>query len=471
MQSDLHNRDFEQYLKQTADQYRMFPSEKVWQGIDNALHTRRRWYGLGLTFLLLLTGAAVTFVMLKMPSKQNEPVADILLSPDDAFRPEKKNVFVADNSPAAADRQVNPQFLEPLIGASVTSPFPAPLVIAEKDEVIIPAEKQNIVPGSIAVQQPQALVLETIPSKNIVLAETKTISSPAEIATSVNDNSFEEIQSLPQKDIVSLPRYSGDIYPLTIESVVNSFRLAGKKKNFTLQFHISPTISYRKLSENKTFLQNAAANGTIPGYAAYSDVNNYVNHKPDMGLELGFTGRYALSNSLRLRAGINFNVSRYDIRAYDSQTEVATIALDAGGSGRSSITRITNYRNFSGGDANWLKNLYYSASLPVGAEFLFKSKTNTRFGVAATIQPTYIIRNRAFLITTDYKNYIEEPSLVRRWNMNTSFETFANIPIGGAIFQVGPQVRYQLNSSFVDKYPVKENLFDFGFKVGIQLNQ
>ena len=71
MESNYRNREFEQFLKQNADQYRMFPSEKVWKGIDNALHTRRRWYGLGLALLLLLTGAGVTLVMMTTPVDKN----------------------------------------------------------------------------------------------------------------------------------------------------------------------------------------------------------------------------------------------------------------------------------------------------------------------------------------------------------------------------------------------------------------
>ena len=51
MESNFNNRDFEQFVKQNADQYRMFPSEKVWKGIHNTLHTRRRWYGIGLGFI------------------------------------------------------------------------------------------------------------------------------------------------------------------------------------------------------------------------------------------------------------------------------------------------------------------------------------------------------------------------------------------------------------------------------------
>ena len=56
MESNYDNKDFEQYVKQNADQFRMFPSDKVWKGINNAVHTRRKWYGLWLGFLLLVTG-------------------------------------------------------------------------------------------------------------------------------------------------------------------------------------------------------------------------------------------------------------------------------------------------------------------------------------------------------------------------------------------------------------------------------
>jgi hypothetical protein len=32
---------------------------------------------------------------------------------------------------------------------------------------------------------------------------------------------------------------------------------------------------------------------------------------------------------------------------------------------------------------------------------------------------------------------------------------------------VGPQFRYQLLHSFTDRYPIKENLYDIGVRVGI----
>jgi hypothetical protein len=96
----------------------------------------------------------------------------------------------------------------------------------------------------------------------------------------------------------------------------------------------------------------------------------------------------------------------------------------------------------------------------------------TSFGIAGTVQPTYILSDRAYLISTDYKNYAEVPSLIRNVNLNTSFETFINYTSRNKTkWQVGPQVRYQVLSSFQNKYPVRENLFDFGLKIGVTLNQ
>ena len=71
MESNFNNKDFEQFVKQNADQYRMFPSEKVWNGIHNTLHARRRWYSIGLTLLVLST-VAVTWVMLLSPAGKKQ---------------------------------------------------------------------------------------------------------------------------------------------------------------------------------------------------------------------------------------------------------------------------------------------------------------------------------------------------------------------------------------------------------------
>jgi hypothetical protein len=201
------------------------------------------------------------------------------------------------------------------------------------------------------------------------------------------------------------------------------------------------------------------------------DINNFVTHKPDFGFELGLTAKYPVTKNLKVKAGLQFNVNRYDIKVFHSSTQLATIRLN-NRNGMDSVNRVTNYSNTpSGYSSNWLENFYFQVSAPVGVEFRIKGDEKVQFGLASTIQPTYVLGDRAYLISTDYKNYAEVPWLIRRWNVNTSLETYVSYSTGHLKWQVGPQVRYQLLSSFVKKYPVKENLFDFGLRVGIGLNK
>jgi hypothetical protein len=252
-------------------------------------------------------------------------------------------------------------------------------------------------------------------------------------------------------------------YPLSIESVTNSF--AKTKRKLSLEFTFTPTVSYRKLSENKDDFN------AIPQNTSAYNINNAVTHKPDIGLEVGMALKYPVTERVSLKGGLQFNMSRYDIKAFTAPAEIAMIALSNRNSNSVAIhSSVTNLRNFNGSDPNWLQNLYYQISAPVGLEMFLINAGNARFGIGGTFQPTYVFSDRAYLLSSDYKNYTLVPWLTRRWNMNSSFETFVNYSTGKLQWQVGPQVRYQILSSFASKYPVKENLFDFGLKVGVSLS-
>jgi hypothetical protein len=87
--------------------------------------------------------------------------------------------------------------------------------------------------------------------------------------------------------------------------------------------------------------------------------------------------------------------------------------------------------------------------------------------IASSIQPTYVFANYAYLISTNLKNYAKEPSLNRRWNINSSIEASLHVKTGDYNWSFSPQYRYQLISSFKNKYPIKENLLDMGLKIGV----
>ena len=446
MERNNNDVNFEDFIKKTADQYRMYPSEDVWNGVHRTLHPRKKWYGFGLGLLLIGSGLSVMFLV----------------------NTKKTNLKEISEAKPVQTEQTLTHFNKNDIAK--TSPN-----TSSSENLLIPAlEKPNKVDPTInfLAAMPEA---GTVTNNNEDLAIQNTLP-----VTSVNfsdeaTDQNEYYQGIKKKEA------SGNIKtnepanenllltPLTIESVLNTYSRIKRKNKLLFQVFFTPTVSYRKLTENKSFVQSAPAN-LPPSYSALYNINNVVTHKPDMGLELGLNAKYPITKSINAKAGLQFNMTRYEIKAFNNPTEIATIALNTGRR-IESLNTVSNYRNFNGGKADWLKNFYFQVSLPVGAEINLIQDEKIAFGIGSTIQPTYVLGDRAYLISSDYKNYSEVPWLIRRWNVNTSIETYVAYSTGKLNWQVGPQVRYQILSSFVDKYPVKENLFDFGLKVGIGLNE
>jgi hypothetical protein len=103
----------------------------------------------------------------------------------------------------------------------------------------------------------------------------------------------------------------------------------------------------------------------------------------------------------------------------------------------------------------------------IGVDFRVLGNNKINFSVGSSIQPTYVFANYSYLLSTNLKNYAKSPNLNRRWNVNSAVEASLNIQQGKFKWSVAPQFRYQMLSSFKDKYPIRENLTDLGIKVGI----
>lgn len=458
MESSYNDKEFEHYIKESADQYRMFPSEKVWQGVHSALHTRRKWYGFWLGFLLLLTGGAVTWVMTTHPvagkngtttfNNTNLPVANVSTEKVESksiedllpFATKETSSFINSNPersltglPLIAHAEIENTSIDQVLVDPVTIEYP---VKSDQHSTFTNSDLHPITLFEIA-RLPEVLHLSD--SKDIPETIIKTPQQRTELS-----------------------------WPYTIESVINSYKYKKPSKKISWQLFVTPTISYRRLSVNKSVDNPSSSN--YP-FASLQDVNSAVTHKPDLGLQIGVSGGYPITKGLKVRGGLQFNINRYDIKAYAFNGEVATIDLNGGNGGSSIISTWTYYRNYTGYKSDWLKNFYFSVSAPIGIEMKLAGNEKTNVGVAGTIQPTYVLNDKAYLISTDYKNYAEVPRLIRHVNLSTGFETFVNYTSGKTKWQIGPQVRYQILSSFHNKYPIKENLFDFGLKVGVTLNK
>jgi hypothetical protein len=383
----------------------MRPSAKVWKGISNHLNRRRRKIGFILGTSLLLTTSLGYYLAnessknYQHPNLNSNSKIEKTVSKQTSFITEPGKQLLAINTPSKGSK----------------FSFDNSIKVADFSFI------QNLLQRNAdAIQN--------------------------DFTPGIIDDSYLEKEQGYQKEFNSLEHTASD--PLSIESVLNSYR--PKTKKLSWQVYFTPTVSYRKLNDNT--------------------INDIIAHKPAFGFQLGTVAKYPLSKNTKLRAGLQFNVNRYEIRTNDSYTQLATIRL-VDRNGVDYVRKTTNYNNFSGYQTNWLQNLFVQLSAPIGVEVKLAGDNKMQFGVASTIQPTYILGDKAYLISADYKNYTEMPNLVRRLNVNTSLETYVGYSTGHINWQVGPQFRYQLLSSYLKKYPVKENLFDFGLRVGMSFNK
>lgn len=468
MERDFYNEDIEQLIKQKADQYKMYPSDKVWKGIHRSLHPRRKWYWF--SFVLFLGAISYYTIMDMIAPSRNAGIADAKKSATQTSPSTQKDKqavvipFVTNNGkedhdakgPVAAKRpQAN--FIEArpadneqsLVSATDGYTFNNQTPELSREARIIDLRTGRV--REDLVGSASAGKLSPVSGTNLL--STPVVSEPeAEPSAGI---SFNKLMSAEVKEDAKSINWLQEsaAYQLSVQ----------QPQRLSWQLSFSPTMNYRKLEGSDKRIQSNVKNVPI-AVNIQGDPDKLVRHKPALGLELGSHFIYSLDKTFALKAGVQFNYSRYDIQAYSSTvTEPATIARMDG----DSITNYTNLRNFSGDAIQELRNQYFQFSIPVGVEMRLLGNDKLQLGVAGTVQPTLLLNRNTYLITTDFKNYTQEPSLVRRWNLNTSAEAFIAYKTGDLKWQVGPQFRYQLFSSYTKEYPITERLMEFGIKIGV----
>jgi len=436
MDGKNNDREFEQFLKENTDNHRLYPADSVWESIHARLHPKKRWPLTALLLLAFTTGSITWFgpgersIESVRRTDKVEAAASIAKQSD---APDFASDFTQELTSSEAETEV--------ATLAKTDAFSVAPTEVPNESSPIPASQ--IEPAITAIEAPAK-------TNNEGTAIAETAASVSTTAITPNEPS----------------------YPLSIESVTNSYQRQKHSPRFRWQLHFTPTVSYRSLKEDQKFIAQARMNLSAAPLAATTELSNVINHRPDLGMQLGLLGTYPLGKRLDLIAGLQFNVSKYDIKAFNYPTEVATIALVNAWGGPTAVTTVTSFRsNGFMSKASWLRNYYYSLSAPVGLEWRILGKKQNHWGFSTTVQPTYMVGNRSYIISMDYQNYAEVPYLINKWNLNVGLETYAKFSVGNTDFRVGPQVRYQLFSSFKKGYPVSEHLYDFGVKLGIMLGK
>ena len=444
MERNFYTENFENFLKGHADKFKMTPSKKVWHGIYNDIQPGTRWPSVAMSIVFIFTLVIIGHLntnnghTIALHNLNSLPAADLVKSikkSTAANQSYTKKILNQDNSTTNITDNTEPVTVQlPVIKSIALSSNPANNLPAnnEKNNTAV-LENTEILPAIIENTVTQTPSLHNNDTKSLQDADDVKSEPGSETISNINKETSSSIKQVIKK----------------AEPQANSTNIRKPRRNSNVvwTYYVSPSFSYRYLSD---------------------DVNNFVIHKPRIGYEAGTEMSFKIFKKLSFTTGLQVDFSGYKIRANNAHPTMATLTLNGEAAGQySTYSSISQYSNTRASEFTRLKNYSLQASIPIGLQYVIAQNENIKISVAATFQPTFIIADRAYLLSSDKKNYLLAPELQRNWNLNTGFSTFVSFSSNLFNWQIGPQVRYQLLSNYSNRLQSNEHLVNYGIRIGI----
>ena len=534
-ESNFYSDEFEQLLREKTEQYKMYPSEKVWKGIHGSLHTKRRWFitsmSLLVTGILFFAGRELLFpskaelakrtVVATLSSQDPGNSEDGNASPLASLSGQHRNTpssITGKRSTSGADdrsyKEINVRIstsgqshpdISGMLSQVVSLPAEPPSIplITVLSHTASPAgniteEAAAASAGYIAQTGRNAGTPGNVPATGNATDRPLTISSNAPLTGAYTENANGKDIDLSlhtarnntrsrnalavtrsasgsvtgSKTLVDSTGKTASGKVVFTDAIADQQRInwlydyavynmpaAAKRGRKFFQMYVSPTVTYRSISGGLPNTKN---------YYVKGDAKDYIDRTPSLGFEVGGMMLYRVTRNLTVKAGLQFNFSRYTVEAFANPQQATSNLNTYYGYCLDSVAAQVTNQPFAPRSQQHLTNDFYQLSTPIGFELRVMGNERLQLHVGATIQPSYLLSTNSYLLTSDYISYVKGPSQFRRWNLTGGLEAFLSYKLhNGLRLQAGPEFRYQLLSSFNDGYPIRENLKGYGFKIGI----
>ena len=496
MEKDFYTDGFEQLLKDTTYDFRMYPSRKVWHSIYNDLHPARKWPSFAVCLLLI---TCILYVGINNNNDINADAKKSILS----TLTEKQITASTNNVVPQTATAKKQSFNNNVLQKAKTQPG---LFAKNVAEMTTKAYNVNTsTNNSVANNTLQSLLFS--PVDLIVAGNVKNTSATNINASQYNtDDGKKTFLNYPdlKNNNSFLIKSTEEFFPVSINEKSKEFssdlneqktkvaatnlislqlqdkewidndifyhKRTGKKwrTNFSTSFYITPSIGYRVVHKNNSF---NPVNALVIASNTTTANNDYaLNQQGAINLETGGTLLLGISKKVRLKAGLQFNYTNYITYAQklNHPTQTTILLNDLNTDNTLLVPHSSIYANNPGNNNEKLHNKTIQFSLPLGAEYKLAGNHKFKWYVGTTIQPTYITNGNAYLISSDYKNYVNGPDMLRKWNVNAGLESFISFKTKSSVdINIGPQFRYQLLSTYSKQYTYSEKLYNIGFKLGI----
>ncbi len=426
-----NNKEFEleDFLNEELEYSKMTPSSAVWDRISKEVKPHYRWALWVLTLLMLFV--PYSLVMYYLPTKQGASLASNNSSNQTIlnFRDNNKSLTKATNASKAVGKS-NGSVIETTSSSIVNEGHSA---------------EEDISVTSITEFADNKTKSEADALQTVSLA-------PLKLSDMVNAH-----LNLIQPKKTALKNSQTTLLPTKVKTA----------SKFSVEVYATPSVSYRNLKDDKSRLQyyrDIYRNNPFTDNIAAKNVNTVLNQKAGFGKEIGIGTRYSLNSRWKLKAGLQFNVQQYSTEAFQT-TGTANYAF-VKNNALDSVSTKALYAT-DGTNKVDLNNTMYQLSIPIGIQWDAIKKKKFSLGIGASIQPTYLLQDDTYVVSTDYKYFSKGSNFSKTWNINSAVDLSFNYSNKDFIWYFAPQFRYQLGTTYQDIYSIKEHRWDLGLKIGV----
>ena len=539
-ESSFYSDDFEQLIREKTEQYKMYPSERVWKGVHNSLHTKRKWF-IG-SMALLVTGI-LFFAGRELITPSSHSAVTRKPATTAGLVAEAPKPWLAAHVPHAPLASLHPStpsssavrhnIAADIDDADDQDPGYKGISITISHPVMDPSDLSGWVNR---VQLPDhAPALTVIAARTIALDASKTPEdgsktpedgtkagnkTGADLASNHESAEGSDADGLNAHGVLEslgarggeaarnakmngrLARNNGNAKGIAADDLqsdvsgsakasattiaeaqdrqrinwlhdyaMNTLPPPNKRGRTFFQLTLAPTLNYRSLNGVDPSYEKW---GPLPGFAM--SPGQLMNQSHAIGFEFGGSILYRLTRNFSVKGGLQFNFARYKITAFATNgsggaPQASNLNSYLGYMVDSLTRNVTTQRANGTGSSlvavETLNNDYYQLSAPIGFELRVLGNERLQFNLGGSVQPSYLLGTTSYMLTDNMTKYSKDPNMYRKWNVSGAVEAFLSYRVGNIRWQIGPEFRYQLLSTYTSKSPVGENLKTYGLKIGI----
>jgi hypothetical protein len=467
MKTDTQHLEFEAFLKQQADSFKMKPNERVWHGIYNNLHPSRKIPSLAVASLFVFA-----FLLFNVSKNKRVYVAsnqNVIQTIDNNTNTKitvseiKENAFDIPNNinktEATNARLMQSQNAslasigqKPQYKAAPHAAFKQTLPTIHNTNGTF----ENELSGNDVVKEnllkEQQSNTSSLTNLNVGETEVAALTSHGVNNTWANVTASETTKKVIKDDFLAINASAKSVNAITLAEnnalddekfKENDILLNKPKQSIIEKFLANGSITYH-LAANKSFRQ------------VHEKVinDNVLIDRAALGLEFGATANYPVTENTNIVVGAQFNYNNYISELNKNLENTNT---------NNSYTLFNNKA-----DKQRFNNTSAELSLPIGVNYAIYNGNNTKIIANVQAQPSILLGGSAYVFDETNKQVRQQNDVLRKFNLHTAAGLIVQVKTAKNVaVQFGPQIRYQLFSNHKSSFNYRESLQSFGLRLGV----